>query len=521
MPSFKVPRAVAPESSPLYVLHLSLLILSVAACSSEEPQSAAGLEGQTCRADLTCEPGLECILGTCQRIAVSFPDGGAGKEAGLPPDGLIPEQGLPPLAPWGRSFGDAEFDLVMDLVATDDGGACICGHFKGQLNFDTYELSPRGTQHIFVACFDSQGSPRWAKKFVAEDNNATARVIAIGPDGALYITGTYEGTLKIGQSITTAQKGIYLASLDLDGTPRWIDHLGEGDTVQVDDMAISQGGTIYVAGSFQEAINIGKGSQPAAGGYDVFLTSYSRSSSDRWRKFFGSIDNDRSRAIAVDSQGSVYLAGTFMGTVDFDQVQKTTKGDQDIFLTTFSPDGVVVRVKRLGLTRYSTAFSLAVDGSGNQYLAGDYDGQIKLVGKEHTAPEKRDGFLLALDSMGNESWAKIVTSPGVASPREVSVDAAGTLHLAGLFDDAVTVDGQLLPHSSNAGLFLAEFTSAGAKVSARAFSSTGFTAPEGIAADAQGVLLTGNFRGALDLGIETFLAKGDSYDLFISRLARQ
>ncbi len=512
--------------APWQSVAMLIFLLAGVACSSDPPPPS-GSEGQECKPDLSCDPGLECILGTCQRTDITFKDGGSstdtGKtDAGADTDLFHPEQGLPPIAPWVKSFGEGTRDLVMDLVATGDGGVCICGYFQGALDLGNYKLTAKGDDDLFVACFDAVGSTRWAKSYGSAGHQITGRALAIGPDGALYVAGSYRGTLDLGVgSISTLQQGIFLASFELDGTPRWVDHLGESDILYVNDLAIDHNNTCFITGAFWEGINLGQGLQQAMGDSDIFLTSYNRSHSDRWRKTFGSDSFDDGITIAVDSQGSVYMAGTFRGAIDFNQITKTPQGDIDIFLTTFSPTGVVVRVKRFGLQGTQTVWALAVDPSGNQYLVGSYSDQIKLAGVNYTASGARDGFLVAIDTTGTASWAKNFSGPDMVYAREIGLDPSGSIYLTGRFDTRVTIEEQTLEHSSNIGIFVAGFDASGAKLSARAFSCTDTIVPEGIAADGRGLLLTGNFQGGVDLGIGSALAKGEDYNIFVTRLASE
>ena len=75
--------------------------------------------------------------------------------------------------------------------------------------------------------------------------------------------------------------------------------------------------------------------------------------------------------IAADPDGSVYVTGTFSGSVDFDPgtglTVLTSIGLADIFLAKYTAAGALVWADRLGGTAADTVTSLARDASGNLY----------------------------------------------------------------------------------------------------------------------------------------------------------
>jgi hypothetical protein len=467
---------------------------------------------------------------TCQRLGPPATDGSVGWETGPTPDGspdgAIPDQPLPPIDPWFSAFGDEGSDLAIDLTLGADGGTCICGSFNGQLDLGDGPMAAQAQENardLLVACFDAEGTLGWARRYGSAESTVTGQVIVAGPDSTLYVSGTYRGTLDLGVgAVSSADAGLFLAAFDPDGTPRWVEHLGRGgSSIQLYAMAV--GGpedTCYLAGSFYDSIDLGQGEITADTGADVFLTSYTRGQSDRWRKTFGAGGTDIGRAVAVDAQGSVHLAGYFEETVDFGGKSRTAQDARDIFLATFAPDGALTRVRRLGLDDNQYAYALAADDSGNLYLTGQFAGVIELAGTQHTATDAVDGYLLALDSAGEERWAKTFPGPGVVRPRELTTSSDGAVYLAGEFEETITVDGELLSHSSNIGFFVAGFSTDGAKLTALGFSSAEAVIPEGLAVDDRGdLLLTGNFKSGVDLGIGAALAKGEAWDFFLARLA--
>ncbi len=90
--------------------------------------------------------------------------------------------------------------------------------------------------------------------------------------------------------------------------------------------------TIYVTGTFGGNLNLGGGYVLTSQGYsDAFAAKYNKNGSVLWAKGFGGSGTDEGQGID-EYLGSIYLNGTFSGTVDFDHNTHTSAGSRDIFV---------------------------------------------------------------------------------------------------------------------------------------------------------------------------------------------
>ena len=119
--------------------------------------------------------------------------------------------------------------------------------------------------------------------------------------------------------------------------------------------------------------------------------------------------------VATDNDGNVYIAGTYGSYIVLaGTVGKGTFGtDNQLFLAKYSPLGACLLSKytESSAVSYSNA-SVAVDDNGEVYVAGTFIGSFTFAGKNQAAADN-DAFLLKYDNTLTELWAKRIG--GVAS----------------------------------------------------------------------------------------------------------
>lgn len=161
--------------------------------------------------------------------------------------------------------------------------------------------------------------------------------------------------------------------------------------------------------------------------------------------FLGGSGLDEARAIGVDAQGNVYVAGTTQSedlpvTGSIPGVRLPAQLPGDVFVAKLTPDGAgLVYATILGGARNDVATALAVDSAGNVFVGGyteSFDFPTTAGAFRTMAPGngiEPDGFLLKLNSQGSGlvystylggNATDRITAIGI--DREGSVYAAGT-----------------------------------------------------------------------------------------------
>ena len=151
------------------------------------------------------------------------------------------------------------------------------------------------------------------------------------------------------------------------------------------------------------------------------------------------------KAIATDSAGNVYLAGSAI--VDATTSQRT------MLVVKLNPQGTeYVYVRYIGGSVKDSANAIAVDAAGNAYIAGateSPDFPVTTGGNLGTAaaPTRPRSFLVKLDANGEIVFSDLLGGSASSSALAVAVNAAGRIFVTGAVAD---VAGPAFPSTAGA-----------------------------------------------------------------------
>jgi hypothetical protein len=128
-----------------------------------------------------------------------------------------------------------------------------------------------------------------------------------------------------------------------------------------------------------------------SGSYSVLLQKLSSSGSLVWQKTIAAAEGVFAQYLAVDASGNVYLAGG-----------KTVGTDTDLFARKYTATGAVSWTYAPRLTgTYEVARGVSAKVSSNVYLAGDTTGKVNGQNLGGT-----DAFLMRLNAQGQKVWSR-------------------------------------------------------------------------------------------------------------------
>jgi len=183
-------------------------------------------------------------------------------------------------------------------------------------------------------------------------------------------------------------------------------------------MAVDSSGNVYVAGS-----SAGSGS-----GYDYAVIKYSGAGKELWLKRYNGPKNgnDHPLAIAVDGSGNIYVTGySWAG-----EIWESGTGN-DYATIKYSSAGKQLWVKRYDGpgNREDYARAIAVDGSGNIYVTGSSTGS-------DFESDISDYVTIKYSGAGVQLWLDRYDGPGGWGENDdganaIAVDKSGNVYVTG------------------------------------------------------------------------------------------
>jgi hypothetical protein len=182
-----------------------------------------------------------------------------------------------------------------------------------------------------------------------------------------------------------------------------------------------------------------------------------------WLHVMGSKEvAERTHAVVVDDEGSVYVAGAIAGNHEQGLFAQTS-GDQtsDAFVAKLSPSGELLWRQRFGtLGSAEGVLDLAARG-GVVAISGTSDDGVVI---DPSAGPLSGGWLATLSARdGAPIWARAVGSPTEHYPQAVTIGPTGDIILGGRFKGTLTLGPELTATSLATGLdaYIAVFDSTG------------------------------------------------------------
>jgi hypothetical protein len=258
-------------------------------------------------------------------------------------------------------------------------------------------------------------------------------------------------------------------------------------------IAVDSSGNVFIAGA--SASSNFPGSPTFAGGtHDAFVTKLDSTGALKFTTFIGGTQEDAATGIALQG-GNIFLAGNTQHGSSFPAINPTigALGGQDAFVAEFNSSGVLTASTEFGggpvgtVGGEETAQGIAVDGSGNIYVAGETTSSnfpVSASPFQSALSGASDAFITKLTSGMALSFSTYLGGSGQDSATGVALDSSNNVYISGV----TTSSGLGNPSSSTFGGgtedgFVAEFSSAGSEVYFVYVGGTGDDVADAIAVD--------------------------------------
>jgi hypothetical protein len=314
---------------------------------------------------------------------------------------------------WRRQLGTTNDDFSYGIAVDGAGNVYITGDTDGVLG-----ESSAGDVDAWVAKYDSSGVRMWTKQLGTASLDSSSGV-ATDNAGNIYITGYTFGSLE-GSNLGEADA--WVAKYNNSGVLQWKKQLGTSSFDASNGIAIDSAGNVYITGGTDGALD---GSN--AGSLDTWIAKYNNSGVLQWKKQLGTLADDFSYRVAVDSAGNIYITGDTDGAFD-----GTSAGNADAWLAKYNNSGVLLWTRQLGTSSFDSSSDVAIDSAGNVYITGTTEGALR-----GSNAGSHDAWLAKYDTLGNLLLAIQLGTASFNSSSDVATDSAGNIYITGDTDGAL------------------------------------------------------------------------------------
>jgi len=445
----------------------------------------------------------------------------------------VPAPAQSPSYLWSKAFGDVGEDFGHALAVDAAGNTIMTGVFPGTVNFGGSTLTSSGSWDVFLVKFAPDGTHLWSQRFGDAPQTAADQIaydVAVDPAGNIYVTGACAGTSNFGGANLVGAGGydIFLAKYNAGGTHQWSTRFG-GGTHDYGYGVVANASGVVITGSFAVSVNFGGGAQASAGSNDIFVARFDGNGVFQWSRTYGVSGSDVGEELAFDSAGNVLVTGRVAGSVNFGGGALTFLGTSDVFLLKLTPAGAHVWSKGVGGGFFDAGTAVAVDGSDNVIVTGEFSSSANFGGSTIVGnPTNRDVFLAKYTSGGAHLWSKGFAGTGFDKPYAVAAGADGDIALAGHYGNiqgaaGYTIDlgGATLASNGESDIFMAGFDASGNHRWSDGFGGPTVDDARDIVFDASGnILLTGSFQQSVTFLWPTLNAVGLN-EIFLAKYSTQ
>ncbi len=300
-----------------------------------------------------------------------------------------------PIFDWAFGLGGTYYDKGIDVATDSAGNVYALGSFANTVDFDPGSnvlnlTSNNNSDDVYIAKYNAAKDLLWALVF-GGTGNETPIAMALDASGNCYLTGRFSGTVDFDPGAGTA--------------------------------------------------NI-----TASGAFDVFIVKLSPSGIYLWAKNFGGTFGTFVDEISVDDAGSVYTAGTFQTTTDFDPspavFNLVSTGGQDPYLAKLDAAGNFVWALNTGFN----ISKLYCDINNSLFIAGGFndttDFDLSSSQTLNIVPSGNyDIYISKYDTAANLIWVKTMGSTGSSGGvLGITTDMAGNIIATGTFSGTLDFD---------------------------------------------------------------------------------
>ncbi|MFB3905244.1 MAG: SBBP repeat-containing protein [Acidobacteriota bacterium] len=424
-------------------------------------------------------------------------------------------------------FGGKGGETVSDVAIGHDDYVYIAGQTDStDLPDGSGALKRSGGANGFVAKFTPAGALVYIA-YIGGSGTDGVSGIAIDAANNVFVTGgTYSDNFPTTAGAYKTQRqnaDVFVAKIGSNGASLvYSTLLGGSSTESSVDIVVDSDGQATVEGqTFSSDFPTFKAHQSSRkGDRDIFVTRFNRTGNALlFSTYLGGVDDDQTwmeapGGIGIDSAGNIYVTGATSAD-DFpvkDAYQGTRRGSTDLFVTSFTPEGVLRYSTYLGGSDEDECGGLAVGTEGSAFVISGTLSTLTFPTTAGVYQAKGRGFrdvvISKLQPDGKSlGYSTFVSGTDFDTPYGVAVDQAGNAYVTGYaaagFPQVDSIQPAIAKGSGRYDTFVFKLNSQGSTVLFSSYLGGG-DGDEGkaIAVDSHGAVYAGGITHSPDFPVK-------------------
>lgn len=419
------------------------------------------------------------------------------------------------------SAGGAGEDRGAGIALDASGNIYITGTYTGNTVFGNVLNMSAGETDIFVIKYNSNGVFQWVKS-AGGPLEDYVESIAVDVNGNVFVTGYYQDEAKFATGIFKTSEGgldVFVIKYNTSGVFQWVQSAGGPDNDTGAGVAADASGNVYVVGSYESTAAFGATNKTVQGNNDIFIAKYNTGGTLQWVESAGGTGFDNGNDIAIDVNNKLYITGSFSGTTNFGTINRTSAGQNDIYVAKFDPStSTWTYAVAVGGTNGENGKSIVVDASGNAYITGSFDGNVTFGSSNLSSQGAGDIFVAKCNNAGVFQWVQSGGSSATDAGQDIAIDANGNVYITGAISGIANFGSVTRTPEGTNDIFIAKYNNGGTLQWVKSIGNEGYDYGQGIVVDAiNNVYVTGHYSGTVLFDKIIKVSKGSS-DAFVIRL---
>jgi len=331
---------------------------------------------------------------------------------------------------WNTFMGGSSNDDYGTGIAVDDSGNVYVAGYS-YATWGSPVNAHAGSDDAFAVKLNNNGVLQWNTFMGGSSSTDKGKSIVVDGSGNVYVAGDSRATW--GTPVNAYAGGnfdAFAVKLNSDGELQWNTFMGSSGTDYGKGIAVDGSGDVYVTGMARYSWGSPVNAHAGIGG-DAFVEKLNSSGIRQWNTFMGnsSYISDEGYGITVDGSGNVYVSGTSFTT--WGSPVNAHAGSYDAFAVKLNSSGVRQWHTFMGSSLEDGGYGIAVDGSGDVYVAGDSKATWGSPGTAHTGDDFEDAFAAKLNSDGVRQWNTFMGSLLRDYGNSIAVDGNTNVYVTG------------------------------------------------------------------------------------------